>query len=162
MDLSNPHHTQGRSALNLVRLLVGCYLGVSLLTLVAIILMREEAHRVNDAVWIRGTIVVVSALVLRAFAARAARGSGRAFRRLRIAAAAMVVAIAAIVALPDPFPLWMKIEQGVCGVFLLGVVILANGRKARSSFATSQRPHDRIVHVDAAQEIPRTRTSGAC
>ena len=48
----------------------------------------------------------------------------------------MVVAIAVIVALPGPFPLWLKIEQGACGVLLLGVVMVVNGAHLRSVFAT--------------------------
>jgi hypothetical protein len=47
----------------------------------------------------------------------------------------MVAAIAVIIALPGTFPLWMKIEQGVCGLILLGVVVIVNGRRLRSLFA---------------------------
>jgi hypothetical protein len=47
----------------------------------------------------------------------------------------MVAAIAVIIALPGTFPLWMKIEQGVCGLILLGVVVIVNGRHLRSLFA---------------------------
>jgi hypothetical protein len=122
-------------ALRAARWLVGCYLAVSVLTLVAIILMRHDSAAVNSAVWIRGTIVTLSALLTVAFAARAARGSSRAFLRLRLVSAIMVVAIAVIVSLPGTFPVWMKIEQGVCGLLLVGVVILVNGRQARAAFA---------------------------
>jgi hypothetical protein len=48
----------------------------------------------------------------------------------------MLVAIAVIIALPGTFPLWMKIEQGVCGLLLLGVVLVVNGKHLRSAFAT--------------------------
>ena len=47
----------------------------------------------------------------------------------------MVAAIAVIITLPGTFPLWMKIEQGVCGLILLGVVLIVNGRRLRSLFA---------------------------
>ena len=47
----------------------------------------------------------------------------------------MVAAIAVIIALPGTFPLWMKIVQGVCGLILLGVVVIVNGRRLRSLFA---------------------------
>jgi len=40
-----------------------------------------------------------------------------------------------IIALPGTFPLWMKVEQAVCGVLLLGVVAVVNGRVMRASFA---------------------------
>jgi hypothetical protein len=118
-----------------VRVLAGCYLGLSVLTLAAIVLLRDHASVVTPAVWVRGTIVVASALLTTAFAARAARGSGRAYLRLRIVTAVMVVAVAVIVALPGTFPLWLKIEQGVCGLLLIGMVVVVNGRHVRSMFA---------------------------
>jgi hypothetical protein len=122
-------------AMRTVKLLVGTYLSISALTLVAIVLMRHRANLVNPAVWTRGTIVVATALLMFSFAVRAARGSRRAFLRLRIVSAIMVAAIAAIVSLPGTFPVWMKIEQGVCGAILLGVVSLVNGRRLRSAYA---------------------------
>jgi hypothetical protein len=125
-----------RTAMAGVRLLVGGYVVLSVLTLVAIILLRDNTSAVNAAVWTRGTIVVASALLTAAFTARAARGSRRGFLRLRIASAIMVVAIAAIISVPGTFPVWMKIEQGVCGLALVGVVLLVNGKRLRSLFAT--------------------------
>jgi hypothetical protein len=70
-----------------------------------------------------------------AFAAGTARGRRRAYLRLRIASGLMVVAIAVLVALPGFLPVWMRTEQGVCGLVLLGVVVIANGRHLRSVFA---------------------------
>lgn len=130
-----PVQTTAERAFRTVKRLVGCYLALSVLTLGAIALLRDDASAVNDAVWTRGTIVVVSAVLTFVFAVRAARGSRGAYRRLRIVSAVMVVAVAVIVALPGTFPLWMKIEQSVCGVLLLGVVVLVNGRRLRSLFA---------------------------
>lgn len=124
-----------RTALGGVKLLLAGYLAISLLTFVAIVLLRGDASAVNDAVWVRGTIVLGSALLMSAFAVRAARGSRAAYRRLRLTSAAMVVAIAVIISLPGLFPLWMRIEQGICGLVLLAVVVLVNGRRVRSSFA---------------------------
>ncbi|MEU8682362.1 hypothetical protein [Streptomyces sp. NPDC048611] len=37
--------------------------------------------------------------------------------------------------LPGTFPLWLKIEQGVCGALLTGVTAIGNGRQLRSAFA---------------------------
>jgi hypothetical protein len=135
-NLTEQHlaHPRTRSAFRVTRLLVGAYLGVSALTLVAIVLLRDTGA-VNPAVWIRGTVVVASALLTAAFARRAAAGASRAYLRLRIVTAVMVVAIAVIIALPGTFPLWMKIEQGVCGLLLLATAVVVNGRHLRSQFA---------------------------
>ena len=126
-----------RSALGTVRSLVLCYLVLSVATLAAIVLMRNNPALVTDAVWVRGTIVAVTAFLMLSFASGAAKGNPRALLRLRIVSAIMVVVIAVIIALPGGFPTWMKIEQAVCGVLLLGVVALANGKRVRSAWITS-------------------------
>ena len=122
-------------AFSLVKALLVGYLAVSVLTLTAIVLLRNDVSVVNPAVWIRGTIVAASSVLTLAFAAGAARGSRGAYRRLRVITAVMPVAIVVIIALPGTFPLWMKVEQAVCGVLLLGVVAVVNGRVMRASFA---------------------------
>ncbi|GGU61126.1 hypothetical protein GCM10010211_27540 [Streptomyces albospinus] len=128
-------HPRSQAAFRRTKWLAGSYLGISVLTLVAIVALRNDTAMVNDAVWVRGTIVVASALLTYAFAVRVARGSRGAYRRLRIVSAVMIVAIAAIIALPGTFPIWLKAEQGVCGLALIGVAVLVNGKQLRSLFA---------------------------
>ncbi|GHO62502.1 hypothetical protein KSC_013940 [Ktedonobacter sp. SOSP1-52] len=130
------NHPQSQTAFRNVKLLVGCYLGLSMLTLVAIVLLRDNTAIVTPAVWVRGTIVVASALLTTFFAAQMARGSRGGYLRLRLVSAIMLVAIVVIIALPGTFPLWMKIEQGVCGLLLLGVVVVVNSKHLRSTFTT--------------------------
>ena len=130
----NVGHPRSTAALRSVQLLVAGYLAISVLTLAAVIALRHHATLVNDAVWVRGTIVVASALLTVLFARSAARGSRRGFLRLRIVSAAMLVAIVVIIALPGTFPLWMKGEQAICGLLLLGVALLVNGKHLRSVF----------------------------
>jgi hypothetical protein len=108
-----------------MKLLAGGYLAVSVLTFVAIVLLRHHPSVVNDAVWVRATIVMVSAALSFTFAVRAAGGSRGALRRLRILSVVMIVAITVIVALPGTFPVWLKVEQGFCGLLLIGVAIQA-------------------------------------
>ena len=64
------NHPRSRTAFRSVQLLVGCYLSISVLTLVAIVLLRNHTAIVTPAVWIRGTIVVASALLTTSFAAQ--------------------------------------------------------------------------------------------
>ncbi|MEU4196693.1 hypothetical protein AB0E69_32645 [Kribbella sp. NPDC026611] len=129
-------HPRSAAALRSVQLLVTGYLAVSVLTLVAIIALRNHSSVVTDTVWTRGTIVVASSVLTFLFARRAARGSRRGYLRLRIVSAVMLVAIVVIIALPGVFPVWMRIEQGVCGLLLLGVVLLVNGKHLRSVFTS--------------------------
>jgi ABC-type nickel/cobalt efflux system permease component RcnA len=122
------------NAFRSIQILVASYLVVSIGTVVAAILMRDDPALVNTAVWIRGSIVVATSILMWFFVRGAARGSSKAYLRLRIASAVMVVAIAVILTVPGPFPLWMKLEQAVCGVVLLVVVILVNQKSVRASF----------------------------
>jgi hypothetical protein len=135
MNISTMNDTRTVAAFRGVRRLAGAYVAISVLTVVAIVLMRHNAAMVNPAVWIRGSIVAGSSMLMAAFVAGAARGSARAYLRLRLVSAIMVVAIAVIVSLPGTFPVWLKIEQGVCGAILIGVVAIVNGRHLRSLFA---------------------------
>jgi uncharacterized membrane protein len=119
---------------NIRRLVLG-YFGISVLALVAIVIRRNDAADVNSAVWTRAIIVILTALLMMRFIARASAGSRAAFRRLRIVSIITPVAIAIIIALPGLFPSWMKIEQGVCALVMAAVAVLANSRQLRGSFA---------------------------
>ncbi|MEU5259048.1 hypothetical protein [Amycolatopsis sp. NPDC021455] len=115
-----------------VLLLTGAYAALCVLTLVVIVLFRNHPAMVTDAVWVRATIVFASSLLTLAFARSAARGSRKGLLRLRIVSAVMLVAIVVIVVLPGLFPVWLRIEQAACGLLLLGVTVLVNGRRLRS------------------------------
>jgi len=136
IDEERLNHPRSQTAMRSVKLLIGGYLGLSLLTFIGIVLLRDNPAIVTDAVWVRGTIVAASALLTAWFTAQMARGSSRGYLRLRIVSGIMLIAIVVIIALPGTFPLWMKIEQGVCGLLLLGVVIIINGKQLRSTFAS--------------------------
>ncbi|WP_405163311.1 hypothetical protein OG203_44835 [Nocardia sp. NBC_01499] len=128
-------HPRARTALRSARWLVGIYAAISAVTFLAIVVLRDKTAVVNDAVWVRVTIVAVTAILMLLFASRAAGGAARAYLRLRIVSAIMVVAIAVIIALPGPFPVWLKIQQGMCGIVLLAVVVVVNGKHVRAAFA---------------------------
>jgi hypothetical protein len=130
-----PHAPEAVGALRAIRVLISCYVGLSALTMVFAVLMGDDKELVPDSVWVRGVIVLAASIMLLVFATRAARGSRSAWLRTQIFAAVMVVAIAVIVSIPGLFPVWMKIEQVVCGLLLVGVFALARGRALRAAFA---------------------------
>ncbi|NKQ51401.1 hypothetical protein HFP15_00710 [Amycolatopsis sp. K13G38] len=115
--------------LRTVRLLAVGYLALSVLTLVAAALLHGDPALVTDAVWIRGLFVLLNAALIFLFTVRAANGSRPALRRLRIISAVMLAAAVVIIALPGTFPVWLRIEQAVCGVLLAAVVVLVNRRR---------------------------------
>lgn len=123
--------------------LVSCYAGLSILTLAAVVLLRDDPAAVTDAVWVRGVLVTASSIAMLLFAISAHRGSARGLLRLRIVSAVMVVAIVVIIAIPGLFPLWLRIEQGVCGALMLAVVILVNRRGARAALAQPRETEPR-------------------
>lgn len=129
--MDDPNHV---IAFRRLKALVGLYATVSVLTFAGLVAYRDSSS-VTQPVWVRISIVAVSSLILFALTLRAARGSRGAFRRLRILSAVMLVAIVVIVSLPGMFPVWMRIEQSVCGVLLLAVVAVSNGRGLRTRFA---------------------------
>jgi hypothetical protein len=117
------------------KILVGLYVALSWLTLAAVILLRDHHDIVNDAVLVRVPIVALSSLLTFWFATQAARGVRRGLLRLRIVALIMLVAIVVIVSLSGTFPLWLRIEQGVCGVLLLGVLASTGRARVRAAVA---------------------------
>ncbi|TQF02512.1 hypothetical protein E6W39_09795 [Kitasatospora acidiphila] len=128
-------HPDTVRAFRTVRQLVIAYLGLSLVTLVVIFAMHNNHSMVNQAVTSRGIGVAFSAALTFFFTNRAAAGSRGAYRRLRFLSPILVVVVAVIVTLPGTYPLWMKIEQVACGLLLLGVAVVTNGRHLRELFA---------------------------
>jgi len=122
-------------AFRLVNLLTVGYATISVAALVAMVVMRHHPALVTPAAWVRGTIVVASALLTVAFARRMAAGSRRARLRLTIVTTVMIVAIAVIVALPGAFPVWLRVEQAVCGLVLISLAVVLHGRPLRTLFA---------------------------
>ena len=115
-----------------VRLLTA-FLVISLSTVVAVVLMRHHPGLVTTAVWVRTSLVAASAAVLLLVARRAAAGHHGSFRRLRIISMVVLIAVIAVVAWPGAFPVWLRVEQAVCGLVMLGVVVRTNLRVVRSS-----------------------------
>lgn len=128
-------HPRSLAAFRGVKVLVASYAVLSVLTIGVALLVRDNPTLVNDTVWIRGGILAVVSLLTYLIAISASRGSRRAYLRIRIITAIQVVAIAVIVALPGLIPTWMRIEQVLCGLVLLGAAILLNGKHLRSVFA---------------------------
>ncbi|MEU7261013.1 histidine kinase [Streptomyces rimosus] len=66
-----------RQAFRGIRRLVGCCADLSVLTLVALVLLRDRPGVATDAAWVRTVIVAVTSLLMVSFAARAAWGTAR-------------------------------------------------------------------------------------
>jgi hypothetical protein len=124
------------STFRTVKALVATYFGVSVATVAAVALLAGDATMVNSTVWTRTVIVLFSSALMFLMASRAAKGARRSFLRLRLTSGIMTIAIVVLISLPGLLPLWIKLEQGFCGLLLLGVVALVNGTSLRAAFAT--------------------------
>jgi hypothetical protein len=120
--------------------LLTAFLTISVATVIAVVAMRHHPDLVTPAVWIRTPLVASSGVVLLLLARRAIAGHRGSFRRLRIISMVVLVAIIAVVAWPGAFPVWLRIEQGVCGLFMLSVVIRTNLRVVRSAMEAGDEP----------------------
>ena len=135
IDTAALTHTATRTAFRNVKLLIGGYLAVGLAGIGVIVAYHANRDMVTDAAQGRGVAIVISALLTMFFAFRAAQGVRRAFLRVRIVSVVLVAVLAVLAALPGVFPVWMRIEQGLCAVILLGVALIVNGRHLRTVFA---------------------------
>jgi hypothetical protein len=114
----------GKAPLRAARLLIGGYVALSILTVAAVItLSRLAPHQVNPQAWLRSIIVSATSLLTFRFAVLAAQGRPRALLRLRIVVSILVVAVIAVLFFV-PLPLWMVIEQCVCGLLLAGTAVV--------------------------------------
>ncbi|MGN6174885.1 MAG: hypothetical protein ACTHPS_18365 [Streptosporangiaceae bacterium] len=117
-----------KARLRTVELLVGSYLALSVLTVAMVVVLSQLApHLVNPQAWVRSIIVAATSLLTFRFATRAARGKPRALLRLRIVVSILLIAIIAVLFFL-PLPLWMVIEQAVCGLLLLATTIIIFGK----------------------------------
>lgn len=129
-------HPDIQSLLRIIKSSVILYTIISFAAIAVLAMIHNNAAAATQPAWIHASIVAATSLLLLSFALRMTRGNSRAYLRIRITSAILVVAIAVIEAIPGSFPLWMKLEEGFCGLLLLYVVILLNSRRIRSAFTT--------------------------
>ncbi|HSX06984.1 MAG TPA: hypothetical protein VLG92_04655 [Candidatus Saccharimonadia bacterium] len=119
-----------------IGLYVGGYLAISLGALVALALLHNHHNQATQEAWVHGIIVAATALLMATFARGTARGNSRMYLRLRITSSIMIVAIAVTSAIPGDFPMWMKLEQVVCGLLLIALTFALNSRSTKTFFST--------------------------
>lgn len=120
-----PARSRGAMAapFRLITALVSSYLALSILTVVALSVLSAVAPaQVNSEAWVRGVIVAGTSMLTFVFARRASRSS-RALLRLRIVALVIFIAVVAVLFFLT-LPLWMVVEQIVCGLLLLATIVL--------------------------------------
>lgn len=156
-----PARGQVDPALRLVIILMFVNLGLSILTTIVTLILRRSvldfqiahAHLPPDAsehvvnavrssleigLWTKLVVsVLVSGLYIwRAYALR--RGSRGAYLRLYYICIAGLIGIVYLIAVGQ-YPVWMRVEQGVQAVVLVGLLLAVSRKEVRNRFA-KQRP----------------------
>ncbi|QDZ15457.1 hypothetical protein [Humibacter ginsenosidimutans] len=139
-----------RAAFRPITVLLAGFLGVSAAMIAAIVVLTATGDSVDIAVWIRCSIVLASSILPLVFARGAARGSRSMLLRLRIFTPIILAAIIVIVSIPNFLPVWVRIEQGVCGALLLPAVILMFLPRTSALF-----PRVDVVARPAVGDAPR-------
>jgi len=125
-----------RPTLDTVRRLWWLCAAVSVIALAAAaILSIVDPADVNWVVWLRGSVVAAASLVFVVVTRAAARGSRRAFTRMRWISILAPIGICLIIIAPDSgYPVWMKVEQGLVGILIAAIAVLLNRRATRAAF----------------------------
>jgi len=113
-----------RAAFRPVFALTTAFLALSAALIAFVIVLTSIGIPFDLAIWIRGGFVLARGVLLLLFARIAASGSRAALVRLRIVSPIVLAALIVIVSIPGFLPAWMRVEQAVCAVILLPMVIL--------------------------------------
>jgi hypothetical protein len=128
-------HPDTRRAFRTVRLWILIELVLSLLALAAtIIFANDTSHGAATGVWIRCGVVTLLAIGMYVLVSLAARGHRWAYGRLRMLSIAALIGFIIIIVSPD-YPLWLRIEQIIGGLIVIGVAITVNSSRLRKVFA---------------------------
>lgn len=123
--------------LTAARRLVGAYVVLSFLTVVALAILAAVAPQfVTIQAWFRAVIIAGTSVLTYAFARAAVRRRPRALVRLRIVVAVLLVATVPVLFLL-PLPGWMVIEQTVCALLLLATAAIIFRRHDQRKAGTS-------------------------
>jgi hypothetical protein len=96
----------------------------SALALTATAAMAVTGHTVNTFMWVRGLLLPIIAVVLYRMSIAAARGSRRAFDRVRTLTLILPIAIIAVDLIPGVCPLWYAALQTLCMLPVIAAAVI--------------------------------------
>ncbi|WP_406642500.1 hypothetical protein [Amycolatopsis sp. WGS_07] len=109
-----------RDRLSLAKGFVVAYGVVSAVVFGAIAALALSGGEASSFMWIRSGVVLASAVVAWWLLAAAARGSRKAYERMRFVAIVAPVAIVGVDLIPGVCPLWFLLAQTGCAIVLAG------------------------------------------
>jgi hypothetical protein len=108
-------------------------------------------HSVSPAVWIRSTIILVVSLFMLWCGKQMRSGRRWAYVRAKWIAVLGTIGFVGVAALPGPFPVWMRIEQGAQAVVFLALTWMLT-RPALGLFFP--RVKARMIHTGKVDPLP--------
>ncbi len=132
---TNPINKAQNPATRGIKMFVGGYVAISLGAILALIALHNHPAQATQEAWVHGIIVAATALLVAIFTRGTLKGNPRAYLRLRISSSVMIIAIAVTSAIPGDFPVWMKVEQTICGLLLIGLAVVLNRKNTRAFFS---------------------------
>lgn len=112
--------------------LLTLFFGMSIL----LAIMAYTFHAdLSSQVWSRVIGLLVASPIYLLLGYLIHKGKRLAFNRLRISAIVGVAIIGWIVIEPGPYPMWIRVEQAIQGLILIGVIIAVHHPKIRAHVA---------------------------
>lgn len=118
---------------------IGLFGTVSAVVLATVAVTTFAGHPATPFMWVRGAILPAATPLLYRMAARASRGSARAFHRLRALTAVSPIALIGIDLVPGLCPAWYTVLQSLSALALIGVAALTRGAVLTAAFAPLDR-----------------------
>ncbi|MFF0474950.1 hypothetical protein [Streptomyces sp. NPDC004284] len=113
---------------------VKIYGALGVLSLLAVAGVAAGGHQVNTFMWVRAVLLPLVAVLVHRLTVSAARGSLRAFERVRGVAVVLPVAIIGVDLIPGVCPLWYAAMQTVCVLPVIRLAFLTRGPALRTAF----------------------------
>lgn len=124
-----------RRAFGVLKVWAMAYLVASVLTLAAVFVVPHGDTGEFAGVWIRCAVVVLIAGIIAVLAVRSEHGHRRAYRILRVFVYLESLGFILVALIVPGYPLWLRIAQGVIGLFAVGTAVATGNGPLRRAFA---------------------------
>ncbi|GAA0297975.1 hypothetical protein GCM10010302_40780 [Streptomyces polychromogenes] len=123
-----------QAAFATTRTAVTVYGALTTAALLAVAVVAATGHPVNPFMWTRVALLPLITLLLHRLATSTARGSHRAFERLRTLTVVFPVAIVGVDLIPGVCPWWYAALQTLCVLPALRIAVTLRGAALRTAF----------------------------
>jgi hypothetical protein len=125
-----PTKSKKAPAADMLKKAFRAYGGLSLVALATTAVLRHTGEQVNTFMWVRSVLLPVIAVLFYALTVSAARGSYKAFDKIRTLTVIMPIAIIGIDLIPGVCPKWYAVMQAVCMLPVIAAAIIARTKKS--------------------------------